>query len=1041
MSELLRNSKIDVNKDMQVDLRELQQALDEWFFDKLQPHEKSKLIIDLQQIDSLLEESFCRSLTEAYLDANNRIGTRGSILVAISPKDQAIIDLYHTLSGNSTWKHWMYQKVEDEKRQQKDYRERREGTPYSPQRLKGKQREFMSHNVFKNWTHDQKGILLQSEVNKIQSLQDATPEQKSEWIKLLTEALLFTANGKPSIFALKDRVLGQRSKNAELIKTFQNQIEKDRESLKKLLESIGESTAFLDYGDPKIFLMKKQLHFAQLAQKYFDKMIALPDNEWGGSFASWWKMLYWEEFVPFVSELNGRYTSTMARKLGARKEGGDSINDEEIAKYEELYGEVAVAWQEMFLQSYQGLQALERFDYGAWHNIWKAVGTTLPYMGEMFYLGPIFRGIGFATNTISSAKKTQKVLMKTSNTLVRGKATAAVNVPRSSNMTAERMSEFYSTEFDDQGNISFRKVGVSEKFLEAFAKSFGSLWVEMVVEHGMRDVIKAAKLAGYAGAEKLIGKEVPPDIVAEWLVSRWLKRFASEFPKAKTAQDIWKSLIEKRGKEWVKNALQRDGIFTEYIEEEVAGRLTNVVTGDRGDRNPFYLSTKREVFETFMTTLIVWGWMKAIQVGAQETVWRKERAEQNLIDAQHIEEVSSTQESSTTSEWKATNDYLEGKTSRFWFTEQEVHENNSLRERPNGQELVRQKIIELAKEKWLDDNLQLTSAQVERIFEAHLMPWELGKISLTELLAKVRILEETFSWHPRVAELMRLVLEGGFCGLANRTVKPLMQLYHTLWTKWPKGFQTRWRNRKDRLSPMSAVVSLCIFILANSLDKAERKVLHKMVDLGQKMSDSLAEQAERIEDMWSDFEAEMNLTKDQYDAIVANYIEFLELAKEYSNTWLWKWLNWLSDNKIEDVISAAESWQMTLLDAQEMANQMNTFLQDLQIRTDASLQVAKLFEKWMEKSHTYLDMFFDITQWIAAVALAASIFRARWVYLNKSTVEQKKMMKYTLVAAIGSITAVAVHFGKIDPMIQAWAADIVTKIQEVIDSLDAIGNK
>lgn len=41
-----------------------------------------------------------------------------------------------------------------------------------------------------------------------------------------------------------------------------------------------------------------------------------------------------------------------------------------------------------------------------------------------------------------------------------------------------------------------------------------------------------------------------------------------------------------------------------------------MVTADRGNRNPFYLSTQREVFETFMTTLIVAGGMNTMAVAA-----------------------------------------------------------------------------------------------------------------------------------------------------------------------------------------------------------------------------------------------------------------------------------------------------------------------------------------------------------------------------------------------------------------------------------------
>jgi len=76
MPEILPSSNLDSNKDQAIDTKELQVALDSNFFDKLSAQQKSQLEIELQQVDSLLEESFCKALTLAYLDANKRIGTR-----------------------------------------------------------------------------------------------------------------------------------------------------------------------------------------------------------------------------------------------------------------------------------------------------------------------------------------------------------------------------------------------------------------------------------------------------------------------------------------------------------------------------------------------------------------------------------------------------------------------------------------------------------------------------------------------------------------------------------------------------------------------------------------------------------------------------------------------------------------------------------------------------------------------------------------------------------------------------------------------------
>lgn len=64
--------------------------------------------------------------------------------------------------------------------------------------------------------------------------------------------------------------------------------------------------------------------------------------------------------------------------------------------------------------------------------------------------------------------------------------------------------------------------------------------------------------------------------------------------------------------------------------------------------------------------------------------------------------------------------------------------------------------------------------QVDAIYQAHLLPGELAELSLTELLAKVRVLMEAFQGHPRQQDLVRMVLEGGFCGVGKNLAAPML---------------------------------------------------------------------------------------------------------------------------------------------------------------------------------------------------------------------------------------------------------------------------
>jgi len=88
-----------------------------------------------------------------------------------------------------------------------------------------------------------------------------------------------------------------------------------------MYEDLGQSTAMLEFADPKVFLMKKQLHFAQLAEKDLEKIVQLTDNEKGGSFASGWNTMKWEEFLPFVGQANNWYKNSMIQKLSEWAEG------------------------------------------------------------------------------------------------------------------------------------------------------------------------------------------------------------------------------------------------------------------------------------------------------------------------------------------------------------------------------------------------------------------------------------------------------------------------------------------------------------------------------------------------------------------------------------------------------------------------------------------------------------------------------------------------------------------------------------------------
>jgi len=120
----------------------------------------------------------------------------------------------------------------------------------------------------------------------------------------------------------------------------------------------------------------------------------------------------------------------------------------------------------------------------------------------------------------------------------------------------------------------------------------------------------------------------------------------------------------------------------------------------------------------------------------------------------------------------------------------------------------------------------------------------------------------------------------------------------------------------------------------------------------------------------------MTLKNDQYDEFTNNYDEmvteytnFLQLAKEYSDTRVGRGLNRRSDDKIDTAIAEAEGGKevleggkMTLEETQQMVNQVNEFLVNLQQNTQTSLDIANTFQGAMENAHTYTDIILNTIQ-------------------------------------------------------------------------------
>lgn len=172
--------QINKNKDQQIDALELQKALTSRFFENTQ--NRAQLSSELNQgIDSLLEESFCRALTTAYLDAKKRVGKEQekSVIMLGSPTDRAILDLFHELSKYNNQLMHLQQELEQKKvATDTQYKELQEGKIGSDKRMQGQLRQFEAHNFFGRGTFTQKQQLLITESKKIDTMQGLTAQQK-----------------------------------------------------------------------------------------------------------------------------------------------------------------------------------------------------------------------------------------------------------------------------------------------------------------------------------------------------------------------------------------------------------------------------------------------------------------------------------------------------------------------------------------------------------------------------------------------------------------------------------------------------------------------------------------------------------------------------------------------------------------------------------------------------------------------------------------------------------------------------------------------
>jgi hypothetical protein len=370
------------------------------------------------------------------------------------------------------------------------------------------------------------------------------------------------------------------------------------------------------------------------------------------------------------------------------------------------------------------------------------------------------------------------------------------------------------------------------------------------------------------------------------------------------------------------------------------------------------------------------------------------------------------------------NDYF-WKESRFWFDSKQARDHSTFMDQFTTQATAEQiaqirEKIQAVGQMYTDKTgkaFTLTDAQIQAIIATHILPWQLGSLTQAEILVKNRKLAETIP----DGNMRRFLLEAGFCGMEEFAVNAVNRI----------------KSRKEKRTPMRAVLALNALIMLNSVDNVKTKILHKSIDVTQHMYTSLEKQSRDIQAVEQWFTKKIEQSKEQFDEMVSTYKNFLETVKHYNNTWLWQWINRISNGAIDETIAKAEEWKYALENTQNIVWDVNTMMQEIKTRTDASLQIAENMKNALNNAHDITDLTLNILQIISLITLLYQVFYAYGLYHSKEwkVKEQQVMMKNMKIGIVASAISLLAFYGKINPEMQSWSNEVTQQLQTLDDMI------
>ncbi len=362
-----------------------------------------------------------------------------------------------------------------------------------------------------------------------------------------------------------------------------------------------------------------------------------------------------------------------------------------------------------------------------------------------------------------------------------------------------------------------------------------------------------------------------------------------------------------------------------------------------------------------------------------------------------------------------------GKHSRYGFSEEDAYTHAQLRERPDRNQAVKERLQQLALEKGIDPHLELSDVQIDQIHQAHIEEWELGKLSNEQLVQKSRILERVFANHPKKNELRRLCLEAGFCGGFKGWTMDMVD-----WIK----------HRKERMRAMYVAISIQIYFILQTLDNAQSDILHTFTTLMGKLSSTLGEQANEVKSMSEKFKTEVHVTSENYQEIITKYQNYLTEADQYlNNSLVAKGLDRWYDGRLTKLMEEAKKIEPTLENTNKIVQDMEWFLLQLHSRSDVMLKISEKTHYLADKTHDILDIVFVVANILTVIAiLYQSWFVAgeyRLAQKSGDLVKVKKLQTAMKHGAWVGATLLMVYFGYVNPQLQE-------RVQGVVDNMNAM---